>query len=151
MGADLHLDPPETRWQNRCVRAEFAIAILVSIGAAACAGGGDTTYHRAATEACLKEIGHRPGVWPSNELPLHGGPAADGVLRVDSGETEVGIAFDADADKARQRVEALETTASQWSPNPWFDVFERKENVVYWARGGSTRLRSHRTTNCSRT
>ena len=58
------------------------------------------------------------------------------MLRVESGDTEIGIAFDADADEAEERVGALETTASQFAPNVWFDVFEQKENVVYWARGG---------------
>lgn len=112
--------------------------MIASFGPAACAGGGNETYDRAATETCLQEKGYRPEVWPPNELPFHGGPAADGVLRFDSGDTEVGIAFNADADEAEQRVEALETTASQWSPNPWFDVFGSKKNVVYWARGGSS-------------
>ena len=114
------------------------IAVISSFGAVACAGGGSETHDRAATETCLQEKGYRPDVWPPSELPFHGGPAADGVLRFEAGDTEVGIAFNADADEAEQRVQALERTASQWSPNPWFDVFERKKDVVYWARGGSS-------------
>jgi hypothetical protein len=114
------------------------MALIASFGAAACAGGGSETYDRTATETCLQEKGYRPDVWPPNELPFHGGPAAAGVLRLESGDSDVGIAFDADADEAEQRVEALETTASQSKPNPWFDLFERKKNVVYWARGGSS-------------
>jgi hypothetical protein len=120
------------------VRTQLAITVVASFGTVACADGGNVTHDLVATETCLEEKGYRPEVWPPNELPFLGGPAADGVLRFESGDTEVGIAFNAEAEEAEQRVEALETTASEWSPNPWFDVFERRKNVVYWARGGSS-------------
>jgi hypothetical protein len=116
------------------VRRLVAVATLAAVSMiAACAGDGGTQHDRAATERCLRENGYSPEVWPPNTLPFHGGPAADGVIRFDSGEMEIGIAFDADAAAAQERVEALKTTASEWSPNPWFNVFERDENVVYWA------------------
>jgi hypothetical protein len=136
VGAGRRLDLLERRWQDPGVRTELAIVVVVGVGGTACAGGGDATPgSRAAAEACLREKGYRVEVWPPNELPFHGGRAAEGALRVESDDAEAGIAFNANADQARRRVEALETTASQWIPNPWFHVFERKGNVVYWARG----------------
>lgn len=92
-------------------------------------------YDRSATESCLREKGYSPESVPDGSLVLVGGPAANGVIEIESEDTGIDIAFEANSDASKERADTLEGAATAFGGEDVSDVIETKGNVTYWAIG----------------
>jgi hypothetical protein len=111
------------------VKTRYVTALAWAALLPACVGGDDT-YDRAATESCLRGKGYSPKPAYPNELLF--GAGREGGITIDSGDTNVLIAFDEDAGAANDRAAELKRFVMGFGPRQTAELVETSKNVVYW-------------------
>ena len=119
---------------RRLQRSTLVTATSIVFAVGGCGGGEASFYDRAAVEGCLQDKGYSAEEVSDAGLALVGGPAAHGVIEIESEDgIGVDIAFEGDADAAAGRAEALQGAAQAFGGDDASDVTKTKGNVTYWA------------------